>query len=340
MRIPSQVLDAYGFAATRVEAVSGGLINQTYRINGDDGQPVAALQRLHPIFGAGVNHDLEAITAVLATAGMVTPRLWRTVDGQRCVEHDGHIWRSISWVDGTCFSRLPNMETARAGAFLVGRFHRALDGLDYQFKFTRSGVHDTQAHFARLRSAESKNFPEESKANDLRNQIFAQAASLPPIPPVPERICHGDLKISNLLFDNDGRGLCLIDLDTLGHQTIAYELGDALRSWGNLSGEDLATPQIDADVVQQVATGYAEGSQGLLSPAEISSVIVGLETICLELSARFCVDIYDDNYFGWDSTLYESRRAHNVLRASGQLALSRSVAALRQEVQALWSRAF
>lgn len=340
MGIPSQVLDAYGFTANNVETVAGGLINETYCVKGDDGESVAAVQRLHQIFGADVNHDIEAITDVLAKAHMVTPRLWRTKSGEVSIALDGYVWRSITWIDGQCFSRLPNLQVARAGAELVGRFHRALDGLDYSFKSTRSGVHDTEAHFEKLRRANEQKFSEESLALNLREQIFAQADSLPKMPVLPTRICHGDLKLSNLLFDEDERGLCLIDLDTLGQQTIAYELGDALRSWANLSGEDLATPEIDADVVREAALGYAEGSHGLLSQAEIASVIIGLETICLELAARFCVDIFDDSYFGWDNSRFASRRAHNVVRASGQLALCKSVASRREELQSLWSQAF
>lgn len=340
MNVPASVLDAYGFSANNVESVSGGLINQTYRVQSDDGTAIAALQRLHPIFAGEVNLDLEAITDLLAMAHMPTPRLRRTLAGVPWVEHDGHVWRCISWVEGRCFSKLPSPAFARAGAELVGRFHRALDGVEYKFQFTRSGVHDTPAHVAKLHAATAKSFPEEALAKRIREEIFAQAELLPPMPDVPTRICHGDLKISNLLFDADGNGLCLIDLDTLGPQTIAYELGDALRSWANLGGEDQDAAAIDIDVVKQAALGYSAGSQGLLSKLETSSVIVGLETICLELATRFCVDIFEDNYFGWDSSRYDSRRAHNLLRAQGQLALCRSVAARRSELQSAWTSAF
>lgn len=340
MNVPAQVLDAYGFKAENVESIRGGLINQTYCVKDREGRPNYALQRLHPIFGAKVNLDIEAITAVLGRANMVTPRLKHTESGDVCVEHEGSIWRSITWVEGRCFSRLPSLEVAYSGAELVGRFHRALDGVEYDFQFTRAGVHDTAAHFAKLRRAEAEDFFEADVAREIRDEIFVQADMLPPMPEVPLRICHGDLKISNILFDESGGGLCLIDLDTLGMQTIAYELGDALRSWGNRSGEDLPAPVIDADVVREVAKGYAAGSEGLLSEAEVSSVIVGLETICLELAARFCVDIFEDSYFGWDSARHQSRREHNVIRARGQLALCRSVASRRDELQSLWSQAF
>ena len=65
-----------------------GLINKTFVVR-DGATPIAVLQQLHPIFGADVNLDLEAVTTHLAPAGIVTPRLIRTLDGQPWVEHDG-----------------------------------------------------------------------------------------------------------------------------------------------------------------------------------------------------------------------------------------------------------
>jgi Ser/Thr protein kinase RdoA (MazF antagonist) len=341
MSIPASVLDAYGFAGHRVETVSGGLINATYSVSGGDGVPVAAVQRLHPVFSAEVNLDIETITDYLAAQGFPTPRLLRTNKGQVYWEEDGHVWRALSWVQGQCFARVPDPSVAEQGGDLVGRFHRALQGLDYDFKFVRAGVHDTEEHLRKLRDASSAaEDPLLADADELRESIFARVADLPAMPQLPMRICHGDLKISNLLFNHDGAGLCLLDLDTMSKQTIAYELGDALRSWGNPSGEDTSSPVIDTAIVAAAARGYARGSAGLLAREEIESVIVGLETICLELAARFCLDAFEDYYFGWDSQRHTSRRAHNIERACGQLALGRSVAQKRDELQSLWTQAF
>jgi hypothetical protein len=57
--------------------------------------------------------------------------------------------------------------------------------------------------------------------------------------------------------------------------------------------------------------------------------VVGLETVCIELAARFAVDVFRDEYFGWDPARFPSRRAHNLVRARGQLALGLAVRATR-----------
>ncbi len=341
MGVPASVLEAYGFSDHSFEPVTGGLINTTYSIVDGDQNPVAVLQRLHPAFGAEVNVDIEAITQYLASKGVATPLLIRPLDGHSCFVEDESVWRALTWLDGVCYSRIPDLKVAQAGAELVGRFLRTLDDFNYDFVFTRPGVHDTKAHLQKLRNATAaQDEVGLLAADELRDAILQQAQELPAMPDLPTRICHGDLKISNLLFDKSGGGLCLIDLDTMSMQTVAYELGDALRSWGNRSGEDTSSPSIDSEVVAATARGFALGSDGLLSEAEIGSVIVGLETICLELAARFCVDVFEDAYFGWDSKRYKSRREHNMERARGQLALCRNVATRRQELNEIWVRAF
>jgi hypothetical protein len=131
--------------------------------------------------------------------------------------------------------------------------------------------------------------------------------------------------VSNILFDSDGTALCLIDLDTLGTQRLAYEMGDALRSWCNPSGEDKDAPSIDLELLRSALDGYLNETRDLISVAERQSIGAGLETVCLELAARFCGDVFHDRYFGWDATRFPSRRAHNLIRARGQLALGLSV---------------
>jgi hypothetical protein len=75
--------------------------------------------------------------------------------------------------------------------------------------------------------------------------------------------------------------------------------------------------------------GYAAGLAGLLAPAESGALASGIEVVCIELAARFCVDAFEDRYFGWNPERFTSRRQHNLVRARGQLVLGRAVAAAR-----------
>jgi hypothetical protein len=135
---------------------------------------------------------------------------------------------------------------------------------------------------------------------------------------------HGDLKVSNVRFAPapEAAALCLIDLDTLGPQNIAYELGDALRSWCNPRARTPRRPASTSRSSPRAIEGYAAGAAGLLDAGRGRAILPGLETVCVELAARFCVDVFEDRYFGWNPERFASRRHHNLVRAQGQHALA------------------
>jgi Ser/Thr protein kinase RdoA (MazF antagonist) len=320
---------AWGWRADQLEPISGGLINTTYRV----GDHEAVLQRLHPVFRGEVNLDIDAVTSHVAARGMTTPRLIRTRDGRAWVDDaDGRAWRALTFVAGETVHAVPSLGHAESAGALVGRFHRAVADLTHDYAFARVGVHDTPAHLAKLRDRATRLAGDAAHAEalDLAGDVLAAASALPELPPTPRRHCHGDLKISNLLFDGS-RATCLLDLDTLGVSTIAFELGDAMRSWCNPRGEDAAAVGFDLTIFAAAVRGAVAGAGELLSRDERASIVLGLETVCVELAARFAVDAFDDAYFGWDPSRFASRRAHNQVRARGQLTLGLAVRAARRE---------
>nr|MBA3819509.1 phosphotransferase [Deltaproteobacteria bacterium] len=200
-------------------------------------------------------------------------------------------------------------------------------------------VHDTAAHLARLRALVAAGGPPNAIA--LGREILDATVTLPELPALPLRHCHGDLKISNVLFTvlpsplrsnpRPVRGHCLVDLDTVGLGTMAFELGDAMRSWCNPHGEDAGSVAFELPIFAAAIRGFLGVAGGLVSRDERTAIVLGLETVCLELAARFAVDVFQDDYFGWDPARFPSRRAHNEVRARGQLALGLAVRARRQD---------
>ena len=322
--IPAEVAAAWGWDAAQIAPHAGGLINQTFVVRDRGGAPVAALQRLHPIWAPEVNLDLEAVTAHVAARGLITPRLVRTRDGDAWVTHGEHVWRALTWVAGETVHAVPDPAWAEAGGELVGRFHRAVADLAYDYRFARAGVHDTAAHLARL--AERVAGGGDREAVEVGREILAAARELPPLPELPRRHVHGDLKISNVMFRRAPlAAVALVDLDTLGKGTLAFELGDAMRSWCNPHGEDAGTVRFELAIFASAIRGFRAVADPLTTEVERASIVAGLETVCLELAARFAVDAFDDRYFGWDPARFPSRRAHNLVRARGQLALGLDV---------------
>lgn len=324
--VSTEVAAAWGWAPADITPLAGGLINATYVV----GERAAVLQRLHPIFAGEVNLDLEAVTAHVAGHGLPTPRLVRARDGRAWVsDGEGRAWRALTYVEGESHHEVPSTAHAESGGALVGRFHRAVADLRHDYAFARAGVHDTAFHLGKLR--DRAEIAPSWEVRELAHDILADAASLPEMPAVPRRHCHGDLKISNLLF-RGGEAHCLVDLDTLGLQTMAFELGDAMRSWCNPAGEDVTAITFDTAIFAAAIRGFLGEAAALVTADERRSIVIGLETVCLELAARFAVDVFDDSYFGWDATRFPSRRAHNHVRARGQLALGKAVRQVRGDL--------
>ncbi|AKF06722.1 phosphotransferase enzyme family protein [Sandaracinus amylolyticus] len=336
--IPRAVLAAWRAESARITPIEIGLINLTFRVDRPEG--AIALQRLHPIFAGEVNLDIDAITAQLERAGMRTPRPVPTNHGGLWLEHEG-VWRALTWLDGSVHTELRSPAIARAAGALVGRFHRALEHVEHRFHFTRPGAHDTARHLAKLDAALTSDGPHTAHARPIAEAILAHARELAPLAPTRARIIHGDLKISNVLFDEQGADArALLDLDTMAHGIVAHEIGDALRSWCNPGGESAEDAHVDPAIFEGALEGWSTSMRGALDADEIDSIVPGLETIALELATRFATDAIEDRYFGWDRARYASRVEHNRVRARSQLALARSVRSHRAALEAIVSRCF
>lgn len=333
-----RVLARYGLEGADVQPVEVGLINETFQVLAGDTKYI--LQKLNPIFSARVHLDIEAVTSHLASRGLVTPRLVPTLDGDLWVEERGDVWRLQTYVEGVVKSRLSTAEEAETAGALLGRFHRAIADLEHTFQNQRLGVHDTAKHVQALRRAltDHTDHPRHAELSPFLEEVLLEADALPELPALPDRIVHGDPKISNVIFDHGGRAVAMIDLDTLAKMPVVLELGDAFRSWCNPSGEDAGQVRFDMELFEAAIRGYADA--GRLKRAEVDAIVSATRVIIVELAVRFGADALNESYFGWDAARFESRGHHNELRARGQLALARSFATQELRAKAIVAGAF
>jgi Ser/Thr protein kinase RdoA (MazF antagonist) len=308
------------------DCADAGLINHTWLVGSP---PQFVVQRVNALFRPEVHEDIEAVTAHLAKHGMVTPRLVRTDAGALCaVAEDGAAWRVLAFIPGVTVHRMDSPARAHAAGGLVARFHAAVDSLQWEYRHVRAGAHDTVGHMTSLAAV-----VRQGPALAVAEGILAGWAAWQGTLDQPTRHAHGDLKLSNLRFDDAGRGLCLLDLDTLSRLSLDVELGDAWRSWCNPIGEDGTDTRLDLELLAAAIAGYrAERSLGA---QEAEALTWAVERIALELAARFCRDVVEDRYFGWNAERFPNRAAHNLFRAQGQLTLARSAAAQRAAIARL-----
>lgn len=337
--VPDVVRAAYGLTEVEPAPHGIGLINLTVRAR--RGDETVVVQRQHPAFAASVNDDIFVVTERLAARGVTTPRLVLTRDGTRAVtDPDGRVWRALTFLSGgRSLPRVTSADLAREAGEVVARFHGALDGLAHAYVHVRPGIHDIAYRLAGLARARARHTD-----HRLAGEVAALAARVDQLAPsllapkdcaarMPLRHAHGDLKISNVLFDDHDRGVALVDLDTLASMPWVFEVGDALRSWCNTSGEDDAAPRFDQAIFAGALEGYRRAGAVMLHPAEREGLVSGVVTIAAELGVRFLTDALEESYFGFDQARFARPGEHNLLRARGQIALAERVARDRPELE-------
>jgi len=337
-----RVFEESGVLAGPVESqpTTTGLINETHFVRDATGGQFVA-QRLNPVFDPLVNENIVRVTDHLSAHGVPTYRVV-PVDGNPAIDLDeGGVWRLVTRLEGGVFdkpgSRAQVLEAGRA----FGSFHRALFAFEEPLHPLGFPFHETSTHLMDLAAAlrAGPDHPYYEALRPLAEEVLEAGRNLPRFEALRPRVIHGDPKFNNLLFEGGGEGpgrVCgIIDLDTVSRMPLAYDWGDAMRSWCNRAGEDSHEAQLDLDFVAAAAEGLWSAFEGdeAAPPegAELQSLSQGLEVISLELCARFAADVIHESYWAWDRTRYESAAEHNLFRARGQLSLFHQAVESRSE---------
>ena len=137
---------------------------------------------------------------------------------------------------------------------------------------------------------------------------------------ISDRIAHNDTKLNNVMFDiTTGKGICVIDLDTVMPGLPLYDFGDSIRFSTNPAAEDekdLSKVLMDLEMFDHFSCGYLEEAREFLTPAEIELLSFSARLMALEGGMRFLTDhIEGDVYFKIH------RKNHNLDRCRTQFAL-------------------
>jgi Ser/Thr protein kinase RdoA (MazF antagonist) len=263
----------------------------------------------------GGDPDREALTPIPARDGR---SFWQ--DGT------GGFWRVYLFIEGI---RVVETAAAPGQAFeasrAFGRFLRLLRDLPPPaLHETIPGFHHTPRRFAALADALRRDSL--GRAAEARREIdFAldraplagvlvaqQAAGR-----LPVRATHNDTKINNVLLDDaSGRGLAVIDLDTVMPGLVAYDFGDMVRTFTCTGQEDEPDPDrivFRPEYYEALARGFASEAGPFLTPAEWAALETGGRLITLEIGIRFLTDYLEGDVY------FKTRRpAHNLDRTRVQ----------------------
>ena len=142
---------------------------------------------------------------------------------------------------------------------------------------------------------------------------------------LPKRICHCDTKVNNMMFDEAGRVLCVIDLDTVMPSYIFSDFGDFMRTAANSGEEDdpnLDNVNFNMEIFKAFTKGYLEKARVFLTDIEIDNLPYAATLFPYMQTVRFLTD-----YINGDTYYKIKYPEHNLVRSRAQFKLLQSAEA-------------
>jgi len=140
---------------------------------------------------------------------------------------------------------------------------------------------------------------------------------------IPVRITHNDTKFNNILFDENGKSLCIIDLDTVMPGYFHSDFGDAIRTGANVAAEDepeLSKIKMDISLFGAYAEGYLSEMRSTLNNIEKEYLAFAPLLMTFEQALRFLTDYLDGDIY------YKiHHEKHNLQRTRAQIKLLESM---------------
>lgn len=323
-----------------------GHINDTFVVSYDQGGTIDryTFQRInHEIFKnpPGVMENINRVSAhlqhKLKNSGHASRKALSLVhthdDASYLRTEDGNYWRVYIYVEGAAsVDVIDSPEQAYEAAKAFGEFQEnLLDLPGGRLLETIPDFHNTPKRFRDFVEAVEKDRCDRAKIAKAeidfvmsRKPVTEILLDLHEEGKIPERVCHNDTKINNVLFDDvTNEGVCVIDLDTVMPGLALYDFGDLVRTCASPAVEDerdLSKVTMRMPIFESLVEGYLKSAGHFLTPAEVANLAFSGKLITLEIGMRFLTDfLVGDNYFK------TSRVNHNLDRSRTQFELVKSI---------------
>ena len=227
------------------------------------------------------------------------------------VDATGEYWRAYNYVeDSTSFDQVEKPEDFYESAVSFGNFQRLL--ADYPAETLHETIpnfHNTKVRFATFKKAvaddimgRAASVSKEIQFVLEREEIANYFTDLLEANELPLRVTHNDTKLNNIMMDNaTGKGICVIDLDTVMPGLAMNDFGDSIRFGASTGAEDepdLDKIWCDMELFELYTKGFIEGCGGKLTQKEIELLPMGAKTMTFECGMRFLTDyLQGDTYF-------------------------------------------
>ena len=317
-----------------------GFINDSFIVRAKNpGEKSYFLQRInHHIFQnvEGLQRNIQIVTdhirKKLAAAGETdidrkVLELVPTKDGKLYHKTaEGDFWRVYVLIENASSQEKVTPESAELTGEAFGRFQCQLADLPFDALCESiPNFHNIEFRLWQLDEA-----LKEDKAGrkagvmdivaeiDKRREEMCLAERLFREGKLPKHINHCDTKVNNILFDEQGKPLCIVDLDTVMPGFVLSDFGDFMRTAANTGAEDdpvLDNIHVDLAIFEAYARGYLREAT-FLTDIEKQLLPYGCRLLSYMQTVRFFTD-----YLNGDTYYKIQYPEHNLVRTRAQLRL-------------------
>ncbi len=326
-----EVLKEYGFAGSQynISPLGNGLINTTWLV--EEGEKKYVLQQINQnVFRSpeDIAYNIRLLAAYLEKKqpGYLFVAPLHTLSGEDLVKQEQDYFRLFPFMDHShSIDVVQKPQQAYEAAKQFGRFTKMLSGFDAtQLKITLPSFHDLSLRYRQFEAAlTTGNVQRIEQSGSLISFLLSNKKIADEFETVKKqfriRCIHHDTKISNVLFDAQDKGLCVIDLDTVMPGYFISDVGDMMRTYlcpVSEEEKDFSKIHIRGEFYRAIEEGYLSEMGAALTEFEKQFFHYAGTFMIYMQALRFLTDhLNNDVYYG---ARYEG---HNFIRAGNQAVL-------------------
>jgi Ser/Thr protein kinase RdoA (MazF antagonist) len=328
------VLSAYDLTVSQysITPFGSGLINRTWKITGKKEEYILQCVN-HEVFKRPewIAENIQLLSDHLKKhfpEYLFIEPIRSAANTRLVVTENGEYFRLLPFVPASySYDVVGPVSMAYEAARQFGKFSRLLSGFPAEkLHITLTDFHNLSLRYQQFETALKNGDPEraeEAKTSIALIQqykyIVKEYEKIKKYTGFKKRVMHHDTKISNVLFDKDGYGLCVIDLDTVMPGYFISDFGDMLRTYLSPVSEeekDLSKIVIREDYFNAIVSGYLREMRDELSDAEALYLVYAGKFMIYMQAIRFLTDhLNNDSYYG------ARYKGHNLIRSNNQLSL-------------------
>lgn len=357
-----KIIGSFGFKGVLEECIpyGNGHINDTYRLTykTDAGIKRYILQKMNTaiftkpvelmenvcgitewlrkkIVENGGDPDRETLNYVMANDGK-----------PYYADENGDYWRVCLYIEGaTSYDMVQCDDDFYQSAVAFGHFQRMLS--DYPVEKLHETIvnfHNTVDRFRQFKETldadvcgRAAAVQEEINFVLEREALTHTLCDLQEEGKLPLRVTHNDTKLNNIMIDDKtGKGICVIDLDTVMPGLSLNDFGDSIRFGASTAAEDepdISKVSFNLHLFEVYTKGFLEGCEGTLTDLEKEMLPMGAILMTFECGMRFLADYLDGDHY------YKiHREGHNLDRCRTQFKLVKDMETMLPQMKEIVSR--